>query len=96
MVHEIDFWYGLETLTTGFLGSRNIRNMFKLCQTIFVPSLVLIGLKLWKQCEKKHYFIENRLATLVNVLLRNVGDLSVFVLCRIMFMPSLAQLGLSE
>ena len=44
----------------------------------------------------KHYFIENRLATLVSGLLGNVGDLSVFVLCRIMFMQSLAQLGLTE
>ena len=36
------FWHGLTTLTTRFLGSRNIRSMFKLCQTIFMPSLVLL------------------------------------------------------
>ena len=93
MVHEIDVWHGLATLITGFLGSENILRMFILCQRMYMPSLVLLRLKLWKQFEKIHYFIENRLATLVSGLLDNVGDLSAFVLCPIMFMPSLTQLS---
>ena len=44
----------------------------------------------------KDNFIENRLATLANVLLSNVGALSVFVLCVIISMPSLEQLGIIE